>query len=285
MKPAELIRKVQKEGKATFSYWNQMSEDYYKDVGSGICEGLGIDWLRRKFNGKRNFITDKKYQPENKDNWGWGKNNSSLPKLEKKQKRIHERYSHFRTKNDPLMRLNIDSEPDPWFDPVQRFAKEYNMNRKKEVFDWNELGFVKKKSGFENMRYFDLKSLIVSTDENFRETSKNAIKQYAKDILTAVKENKIFDYADNDEGKLVESEKSQDIFGIMFYFHGNGNHTTAYFRNISSVSKHEYFDPNAGEFIFNKKDDFCTFLGDWWESAYSKKHLIGAEYIYFFPVM
>lgn len=281
MKPEELIEKVQTEGKASFSYWSQTDKDYYKDVGEGICEGLCVDWLRRKFNGKRNFITALKYQPENKDYLGFGDNNSDLPKLERKQKRIHERFSHFRKQNEPLIRIPVIGDIEPWFDPLQRFAKEYNMNKKKEVLTLS--GFVKKKSGFENMRYFALKSQGFSTDENLKELSKNVIKQYAKSILAAVKENKIVEYADTDEAKLVESKKSHDVFGIMFSFYGNGNHATIYFRNISSVSKHEYYDPNVGELIFNRKEDFCTFLADWWESAYPKKHLIGAEYIYFSP--
>lgn len=278
MKPSELINSLKQKGIATFSFWSQNDKDYYKNVGSGICEGMSLDWLRRKFLKKRNFVTDEKYDPENHDLFS--SVNSSMEKLDKKHMLIHRRYAHFRGENEILSRTPAFGDIKPWFDPTQKFAEEYNMNRKKTTgFFSSEI----KLSGFERLKYFDLKGMsfnAIQTNEMLNQSTKVIIKRYAEEILNAVAANKISELANEGAGGKLAVDQAPTVFGIMINFHGEGNHATAYFHDTSQISSHHYFDPNAGEFTFKNADDFTTFLGDWWESAYPKKFRLEAEYIY-----
>jgi hypothetical protein len=261
--PTDVLKAVTSSGNAAFFYWSQTDKDLYKEVGDGICEGMCLDWLRRKFMGKRDFAESSKYDPEKKVGGFLGifnntDPNPNLPKLEAKQKDLHADYSRARIANSDLMielgKFSAQMSGDPSKqakekqDPVQEFALAYNKKKGKAT-------------GFEKMTYFALPEKFLDTGD---------VQKARTELLGFLEE--VLDGAGSTSGNTQPA-------AVVINLEGSGNHTLAYFQDSNNPFGFQALDPNAGEFRFKRRDSLVAFVGDWWLAAYSTKRRLVFELI------
>jgi hypothetical protein len=238
-----------------FKVWRQGDEELYTEIGNGICEGMSLDWLRRKFADKRNFVSSEKYggQPQQK---------AAQAKLGQKQKTIHKQFSALRDRTErSKLVLDLDRaevkhvRPEGWFDPVQRFSSEYNAAQNAGVLRKVGRFFgVVSTSGFENMHMEPRSSYRIPTVVTVGRCAIHRAVVEAIDGCLAM--------------HTIQARRSG--FMLSFVAGGKGHTTVFYYNPMESPWSFQWFDPNIAEFHLMSHLNMADFAAGLWAETYRK---------------
>jgi len=270
----ERMIKLLTEYKAHQEYpWFQGTESGVVFTG-GICHGMSFDWLRRKFLSKRNY-NDPRFVSLTADPGNYGilakLTDLVVPEFNEKRRAVMNKAGEIQKGFYNELRSN----------EVRWKAVRAKLLKTKRAEDLTMEDFLKEDSTLVNPNDHDaetkiLRKFALSRTKNMRGLECFHVSQIRADWLdtqTVVKDK-------HDVGAFVSQhianmamEPSGLQRGLMVSFESKDEkvkgHSTAIYHNQTDKQKEfVFFDPNCGEFFWDKAFDAGLFIGDLWEIAY-----------------
>jgi len=252
--------------------WFQGTEQGVVFTG-GICHGMSFDWLRRKFLNKRNY-NDARYASQTKNPGDFSflskMKDLMLPEQNEKRKAVMLKAGEIQAGFYNEVRLNQER----WEATVQKLRK-----TSKEDVTVEEV--LKEDGSLVNPYAHDaetqvLRKFALSRTKKMRGLEcihVSAIKVDWMETECVVKGKGDVSAFLNQHIAMMAMEPSGLERGLMVSFRDEGEklpgHATAIYHNRSDAQKtFVFFDPNCGEFFWEKAYDISVFVGELWEIAY-----------------
>ena len=242
----------------------------------GICHGMSFDWLRRKFLNKRNY-NDVRYASTVKDPGNFSfyskVRDLVLPEDNEKRKQLMQKageiqagfYNELRNNRErwqaTLEKLRKDRKGDDLTpeDMLREDSTLVNPNdhdAETQILRKFALSRVKKMRGLESFNVGVVRGEWLSTETVVK--SKGDVVAFLNQHIA----NMTMEPSDLQRGLMVSfQDENRKLIG----------HATAVFDNQGDRNKaFVFFDPNCGEFFWDKSFELSAFVGDLWEIAYSE---------------
>jgi hypothetical protein len=255
--------------------WFQGTEQGVVFTG-GICHGMSFDWLRRKFLNKRNY-NDARYASQTKNPGDFSflskVKDLVLPEQNEKRKAVMLKAGEIQAGFYNELRLNRER----WHATFQKLTK----TKSKEDLTMEDM--LKEDSSLVYPDAHDAETQILKKFARSRTKKMRGLEYFN---VSAIKG----DWLDNEcmvKGKgdvsaflnehiaMMALEPSGLQRGLMVSFRDENEklkgHATAIYHNRTDSQKtFVFFDPNCGEFFWDKAYDVGVFVGELWAIAYSE---------------